>query len=96
MRGPITALDGEGEEIEIAPDEDGELVAYVFKTLADPYAGRLNLFRVYSGVLKGDSQVTQRHPARQGADRPAPGPAAARSTSRSTSWAPATSAPSRS
>jgi len=57
MRGPVTALDGEGEEIEISPDEDGELVAYVFKTLADPYAGRLNLFRVYSGVLKGDSQV---------------------------------------
>ncbi len=58
MRGPVKALDAEGEEIEISPDEDGELVAYVFKTLADPYAGRLNLFRVYSGVLKGDSQVT--------------------------------------
>ena len=57
MRGPVTALDEEGEEIEIAPEEDGELVAYVFKTLADPYAGRLNLFRVYSGVMKGDSQV---------------------------------------
>jgi elongation factor G len=58
MRGPVTAIEGDGEEIEIAPEEDGELVAYVFKTLADPYAGRLNLFRVYSGVLKGDSQVT--------------------------------------
>ena len=58
MRGPITALDADGEEIDIAPDEDGELVAYVFKTLADPYAGRLNLFRVCSGVLKADSQVT--------------------------------------
>jgi elongation factor G len=58
MRGPVAALDGEGEEIEVAPDEGGELVAYVFKTLADPYAGRLNLFRVYSGVLRGDSQVT--------------------------------------
>jgi elongation factor G len=58
MRGPVTALGEDGEEIEIAPDEDGELVAYVFKTLADPYAGRLNLFRVFSGVIKGDSQVT--------------------------------------
>jgi elongation factor G len=58
MRGPITALGEDGEEIEIAPDEDGELVAYVFKTLADPYAGRLNLFRVFSGVIGGDSQVT--------------------------------------
>jgi elongation factor G len=69
MRGPVKALDGEGEEIEITPDEDGELIAYVFKTLADPYAGRLNLFRVYSGVLKGDSQVnnvTQRAKERIG------------------------------
>ncbi|HEY6771955.1 MAG TPA: elongation factor G [Solirubrobacterales bacterium] len=58
MRGPMTALGEDGEEIEIPPDEDGQLVAYVFKTLADPYAGRLNLFRVFSGVIKGDSQVT--------------------------------------
>ncbi|MGE5745801.1 MAG: elongation factor G [Solirubrobacterales bacterium] len=58
MRGAITAIGEEGEEIEISPDEEGELVAYVFKTLADPYAGRLNLFRVFSGLLKGDSQVT--------------------------------------
>ncbi len=58
MRGPVTALGEDGEEIEIAPDEDGQLVAYVFKTLADPYAGRLNLFRVFSGVIKGDSQVS--------------------------------------
>jgi len=58
MRGPITALDEEGEEIDIVPAEDGELVAYVFKTVADPFAGRLNLFRVCSGVLKADSQVT--------------------------------------
>jgi elongation factor G len=58
MRGSLTALDDQGEEIEIPPDEDGELVAYVFKTHADPYAGRLNYFRVCSGVLRADSQVT--------------------------------------
>jgi elongation factor G len=69
MRGPVTAIGEDGEEVEIPPDEDGELVAYVFKTLADPYAGRLNLFRVYSGVLRGDSQVanvTQRAKERIG------------------------------
>jgi elongation factor G len=69
MRGPVTALGEDGEEMEILPDEDGELVAYVFKTLADPYAGRLNLFRVYSGVLRGDSHVnniTQRAKERIG------------------------------
>src|SRR3954453_17414565 len=32
MRGPFTALGEDGEEIEISPDEDSELVAYVFKT----------------------------------------------------------------
>src|SRR3954469_20792730 len=41
----------------LEPDESKETVAFVFKTLADPYAGRVNLFRVYQGVLKHDSQV---------------------------------------
>jgi elongation factor G len=58
MRGAVTALGPEGEEIEIEPGPEGGLVAYVFKTLADPYAGRINLLRVYSGTLKSDSQVT--------------------------------------
>jgi elongation factor G len=58
MRGAVTAVGAEGEEVEIEPAPDGELVAYVFKTLADPYAGRINLLRVYSGTLKSDSQVT--------------------------------------
>ncbi|CAN5576853.1 elongation factor G [soil metagenome] len=58
MRGPVVALDADGEEVDVVPDEGADLVAYVFKTLADPYAGRLNLFRVCSGVIRGDSQVT--------------------------------------
>ncbi|MGH2741506.1 MAG: elongation factor G [Thermoleophilaceae bacterium] len=41
----------------LEPDESKDLVAFVFKTLADPYAGRVNLFRVYQGVMKHDSQV---------------------------------------
>ena len=57
MRGVVGALGAGGEPIEIAPDEDGPLVAYVFKTLADPYAGRINLLRVYRGTLRSDSQV---------------------------------------
>ncbi len=37
--------------------EDAELFAYVFKTRADPFAGRINLFRVYQGVMRHDSHV---------------------------------------
>src|ERR1700694_1281634 len=44
-------------EIELAPVEDAELFAYVFKTRADQFAGRINLLRVYQGVLRADSQV---------------------------------------
>src|SRR4051812_36185871 len=57
MRGAVSVAGAEGEEIEIEPDEDGPLVAYVFKTLADPYTGRINLFRVYRGTLDSDSHV---------------------------------------
>src|SRR5256714_2401060 len=44
-------------ELVLEPAEDKELFAYVFKTRADPFAGRINLFRVYQGVMKQDSQV---------------------------------------
>ena len=57
MRGSLGALDDDGEAIEIPPDADGPLVAHVFKTTADPYTGRVNLFRVYSGTMRSDSQV---------------------------------------
>ncbi|HEX8977870.1 MAG TPA: elongation factor G [Solirubrobacteraceae bacterium] len=44
-------------ELTLEPTEDGELFAYVFKTRADPFAGRINLFRVYQGTMRQDSQV---------------------------------------
>jgi elongation factor G len=44
-------------EIELQASEDGELFAFVFKTRADPYAGRINLLRVYQGVLPAESSV---------------------------------------
>jgi elongation factor G len=44
-------------EVTLEPVEDKELFAYVFKTRADPFAGRINLFRVYQGVIKQDTQV---------------------------------------
>jgi len=44
-------------DLELVPAEDAPLFAYVFKTRADPFAGRLNLLRVYQGVMAGDSHV---------------------------------------
>jgi elongation factor G len=44
-------------EVELSPSEDRQLFAYVFKTRADPFAGRINLLRIYQGVMYADSQV---------------------------------------
>ncbi|MGD1056645.1 MAG: elongation factor G [Solirubrobacteraceae bacterium] len=44
-------------DVELTPDENGQLFAYVFKTRADPFAGRINLLRVYQGLMNADSQV---------------------------------------
>jgi elongation factor G len=45
------------DEIEVTVNPDGPLIAYVFKSTADRYAGMLSLVRVYSGTLRGDSVV---------------------------------------
>ncbi len=44
-------------EVTLEPDPSKPMFAYVFKTKADPFAGRINLFRVYQGVVQHDSQV---------------------------------------
>jgi elongation factor G len=44
-------------EVAFAADPDGPLAAQVFKTVADPYAGRLSIFRIYAGVMTADSTV---------------------------------------
>ena len=88
-KGPLAA--GERRDAR-ARARTGELVAFVFKTLADPFAGRLNLFRVYQGVLEHDSQVQStaaRTPRSASASCWCP---RARTPSTPTSSAPATSA----
>ncbi len=47
----------EAGDITLHAEEDAELFAYVFKTRADPFAGRINLFRVYQGTMTPDAQV---------------------------------------
>jgi elongation factor G len=45
-----------GEKIFIEP-EDKKLTGFVFKTFIDPFAGKLSIFRLYSGELKNDSEI---------------------------------------
>ncbi len=45
------------EEVERKPAASDPVSAFVFKTIADPYAGQLSLFRVFSGEFKADSTL---------------------------------------
>jgi elongation factor G len=57
-RGPTTGAHPRNDaEVLVEPTDRGPLAALVFKTMADPYVGRLSYFRVYGGVLESDSQV---------------------------------------
>ena len=54
-RGSLTGTNPKSEELEERqPAEDQPFSALVFKTISDPYTGKLTLFRVYSGALKSD------------------------------------------
>jgi elongation factor G len=46
-----------GNEIEVKIDETKPFSAFVFKTIADPFVGKLSIFRVMSGKAKGDSMI---------------------------------------
>ncbi len=54
-RGAINAFDESGEKVVACePDPSAPFAGFVFKTVADPYAGRLSIFRIVSGTLGGD------------------------------------------
>src|SRR5438876_217888 len=44
------------EPVERAVSSQEPLAAYVFKTVADPFTGRISILRIYSGVMKSDTQ----------------------------------------
>jgi elongation factor G len=46
-----------GAEVELTPDPSGPLAVQVYKTLSDPYVGRISYVKVLSGTLKPDSTV---------------------------------------
>ena len=55
--GPTTA--------EIAPDPDGQPLAFVFKTVADQFVGHISLFKVLSGTVRADDHLVN---SRSGTD----------------------------
>ena len=52
-----TAVNDKGEEIKINVNENGKPIAFVFKTIADPFVGKLSYFKVVQGKLSAESQV---------------------------------------
>ena len=50
-------LDVDGNPVELAVNEDGAAAAIVFKTVADPFIGKLSYVKVVSGKLSTDSQL---------------------------------------
>jgi elongation factor G len=68
-RGQVKGQSPGGQEVALTPDPDGPLAAQVFKTVADPYAGRLSIFRIFSGTMAADAtvfNVTRQVPERYG------------------------------
>ena len=51
---PPVAVEAGGTSVEVAPDPAADPLALVFKTVADPYVGRISLFRVLTGTIRPD------------------------------------------
>ena len=51
----VDAVKKEPVELDVVPE--GPLAAFVFKTSADPFVGKLSIFRVYQGTIKSNSEV---------------------------------------
>lgn len=52
----VTGTGADGSEVTISTG-DKDLAALVYKTMADPYVGKLTLFRVFSGTMRSDSSA---------------------------------------
>ena len=63
-RSSVTVMAGD-EEMVIEGSPTGDPLAFVFKTIADPYVGQISMFRVLSGTLKSDMSL---HNNRSGKD----------------------------
>ncbi|NLM18955.1 MAG: elongation factor G, partial [Clostridiaceae bacterium] len=52
MQESIVVIKPDGTEVELPCDENGPLSAFIFKTVIDPFVGRISIYRVYSGKVK--------------------------------------------
>ncbi|MCL2604597.1 MAG: elongation factor G [Defluviitaleaceae bacterium] len=57
LKKTIKTVNDKGEAVDISCTASGPLCAFVFKTIADPFVGRLSLFRVFSGTIKRDTPL---------------------------------------
>ena len=57
LEGRQAVAEAKGDAVELKPDASAPLAAFVFKTTADPFVGKLSLFRVYQGTLRSNSEV---------------------------------------
>jgi elongation factor G len=55
--GPYPAQNGKEEDIEVKCDPDGPLAAFVFKTIADPFVGKISIMKVVSGKVRQGMEV---------------------------------------
>lgn len=54
---PAVATKPDGTEVNLPTAATGPLAAFVWKTVADPFVGKISYFRVQSGIFRGDSRV---------------------------------------
>ncbi len=54
---PHAVVDGTDDDADIKIDENGPFAAQVIKTIADPFVGKISIFKVYSGKLTADTQM---------------------------------------
>ena len=66
-RSAETAKGDDGADVQVEPDASAPFAGFVFKTIVDPHAGHLSVFRVMSGTIGSDSQVV--NTATQGKER---------------------------
>ncbi len=57
VRPPVT-VEAPGGATEVGPDPAGQPLAYVFRTLADPYVGKVSFLKVLSGTIRPDTTLT--------------------------------------